>query len=115
FGNATDPFDEIHKHLSKAKGVRFGIVLADGVWSHQAGAIERARRCHRDEIDIIAIGFGGADEEFLRKISSRSDLGFFTDLNSLTETFSTIAQELTESGGHLDSQSMSRIRGRISR
>ncbi len=115
FGNATDPFDEIHKHLSKAKGVRFGIVLADGVWSHQAKAIERARRCHRDEIDIIAIGFGGADEEFLRKISSRSDLGFFTDLNSLTETFSTIAQELTESGGHLDSQSMSRIRGRISR
>ena len=75
--------------------------MTDGVWANQQQAIKAAKLCHKMEIEIIAIGFGGADQEFLRQISSRDDLSFFTDLNQLTETFSTIAQELTESGGQI--------------
>lgn len=104
--NGTDPFNEIFTHLKKAKGLRYGLVLTDGAWSNQNLAIQSAKRCHEAGIEIIAIGFGGADKDFLRKISSREDLSFFTDLNRLTETFSTIAQELTEGGGQIDSESI---------
>jgi len=106
YGNGTDPFNEIFQHLHQAKGLRYGLVLTDGVWSNQNRAIQAAKRCHEVGIEIIAIGFGGADKNFLRKISSREDLSFFTDLNRLSETFSTIAQELTEGGGQIDPENL---------
>jgi hypothetical protein len=69
------------------------------VWSCQAAAIKDAKKCHEAGIEVIAIGFGGADRAFLAQIASSSEQSFFTDMNRLAETFSTIAQELTESGG----------------
>lgn len=99
YGNATDPFDEIRELLSNEAGARYAVVLADGVWSDQPLAIKRARRCHQAGIDVIAIGFGGADERFLKDIASSTEQALFTNLNSLTQAFSTIARELTEGGG----------------
>nr|WP_269431051.1 VWA domain-containing protein [Crocosphaera watsonii] len=104
-GNSAHPFDKIFHSLQDAKDLRYGIILTDGVWYNQNKAIQAAKRCHEMDIEIIAIGFGQADEDFLKQISSRDDLSFFTDLNNLTETFSTIAQELTESGGKFNSNS----------
>ena len=60
--------------------------------------MKRAKRCHEAGIDVIAIGFGGADEEFLRKIASTDTASIFTDLENLVDTFSNIAQVLTEQG-----------------
>lgn len=99
YGNATHPFDSILQHLQQMSGLRYGLVLADGVWSHQPLAVQRAKACHAAGIEIIGIGFGGADQNFLRQISSSDQHSFFTDMHRLAETFSTIAQELTESGG----------------
>lgn len=99
YGNLGHPFDEIYSRLEQAPGIRYAIVLADGVWVRQDVAIRQARRCHEAGIEIIAIGFGGADRDFLAKIASSSEQSFFTDMGRLAETFSTIAQELTESGG----------------
>ena len=101
YGNATHPFDEIFKLLKNAKGSRYGVVLADGVWSDQDRAVRQAKKCHAEVIEIIGIGFGGADRAFLKAISSSDEYSFFTDMNKLTATFSTIAQELTERGGKL--------------
>jgi uncharacterized protein YegL len=115
YSNRGDPFDEAYNLLtssglfnrkSKAEGRRYIVVLADGVWYDQKTAEERAKRCHKEEIEVIAIGFGGADEAFLRRISSSEDLGFFVNMSSLVETFSSIAQELTESGGQVDGSSL---------
>lgn len=102
-GNSTDPFDEILRSLTHASGNRYAIVLADGVWAHQSEAIRKAKRCHEDEIEIIAIGFGRADRDFLNKIASSSEQSFFIDVGKLSETFSTIAQELSGSGGNKQS------------
>ena len=99
YGNLAHPFDEIYNRLDQAPGIRYAIVLADGVWVHQGTAIRQAGRCHESGIEVIAIGFGGADRAFLAKIASSSEQSFFTDMNRLADTFSTIAQELTESGG----------------
>ncbi len=103
YGNRADPFDEFRRSLdrrdSRRDGRRFGIVLADGVWMDQSGAIGRAKACHQAEIDIIAIGFGGADEAFLKAIASSEEGSFWTSLDGLVDTFSGIAQVLTETGG----------------
>jgi molecular chaperone DnaK (HSP70) len=99
-GNLGDPFDEIYDLLTRAddNALRYGIVLADGVWSYQGRAEQRAKRCHQSGIEIIAIGFGGADRAFLKRIASSDEQGMFTSLNQLTDVFSTIARELIESG-----------------
>lgn len=99
FGNSAHPFDELHDLLADSPGVRYAIVLADGVWAGQDRVIPRAARCHTAGIETISIGFGAADEEFLRQIASSSEQSMFTDLNRLTESFTTIARELTEGRG----------------
>jgi hypothetical protein len=81
------------------KGARFIIVLTDGVWSYQQVAIDQAKACHHSEIEVIAIGFGGADEAFLRAIATTEKGSFFAKSGELVATFGTIAQELTETGG----------------
>jgi molecular chaperone DnaK len=98
YGNATHPFDSLRKLLTGVAGRRFGLVLADGVWSRQDLAVNRAHGCHDEGIEIIAIGFGQADKRFLDEIASSSQQAFFTSLGELTDAFSTIARELTETG-----------------
>lgn len=98
-GNDAHPFDEALRLLSQASGPAFLITLADGVWSHQNRAVEQAKKCHQQGIEIIAVGFGGADKDFLKAIASSDEGSFFTSLGELAETFSSIAQVLTESGG----------------
>ena len=99
YGNSGQPFDEVHHLLDGVEGNRFAVTLADGVWSSQSAAERSAKRCHEAGIESIAIGFGGADEAFLRRIASSDEASFFTSLGELVETFSSIAQVLTESGG----------------
>jgi molecular chaperone DnaK len=93
-GNSTDPFDDIYRLYENVAGTCYALVLADGVWSHQERAVERAKRCHSMGIQVIAVGFGRADRNFLNRIASSSEQSFFTDMNNLTEAFSTIAREL---------------------
>jgi molecular chaperone DnaK (HSP70) len=97
--NLGQPFDEIHNLLHKNKGLRYALVLADGVWTRQPRAVQRARRCHDAGIEIIAIGFGYADRKFLDQIASSTQNAFFTTVTGLSTTFSTIARELTEGTG----------------
>lgn len=97
YGNAAHPFDEALKLLTQAQGARFLVVLADGVWENQPNAISRAKACHQAGIEIVAIGFGGADEKFLRAIASSDEGALYT--NNLSAAFENIAQVLVEAGG----------------
>lgn len=99
YGNMAHPFNTLFDLLNQMPGMRYAVVLADGVWMHQNAAIREAQRCHQAGIEVIAIGFGGADRNFLAQIASSSEQSFFTDLNRLGEAFSTIARELTETAG----------------
>ena len=96
-GNAGDPFSEFQALLDRRDGRRVAVVLADGIWHDQPLAVQRAKRCHAAGIDIVAIGFGHADRLFLDQVASSTENALFTTLYSLTETFTTIARELTES------------------
>jgi len=98
-GNSDHPFRDIYSALKNVEGIRYAIVLADGVWLCQKDAIKHAKHCHEADIEVIAIGLGSADRAFLAQIASSAEQSFFTDMSQLTETFNTIAQELTEFGG----------------
>jgi molecular chaperone DnaK len=69
------------------------------VWSCQGEAIRCAQQCHAEGIEIIAIGFGSADQAFLQAVATSNENALFTDLTTLVSSFSKIAQVLTESGG----------------
>jgi molecular chaperone DnaK (HSP70) len=98
-GNGAEPFSRILSLMGKSDGPRFGVVLTDGQWYDQNRAVARAGACKAAGIDIIAIGFGSADQRFLKTIASREEDGFLTSLDGLVEAFCGIARELTESGG----------------
>jgi molecular chaperone DnaK len=98
-GNEAQPFDEALAIMKKQDDPRFIIVLTDGVWYCQPKAIASAKKCKEAGIEIIAIGFGGADKEFLKKIATSDENALLTDMSGLVSSFGKIAQELTETGG----------------
>lgn len=102
WGNFTNPFKQCLDQLNSLDDPRFIIVLTDGVWCQQRRAIESARKCHENGIEIIAVGFGGADRKFLKEIATSDESALFTDLSQLEVSFSKIAQVLTESGGRAE-------------
>ncbi|MBQ7545192.1 MAG: Hsp70 family protein [Synergistaceae bacterium] len=98
YGNSAHPFGEIMDVLEDEEGRRFAIVLADGVWSDQSRAVKAARQCNRAGIDTAGIGFGEADIDFLRDISSDDANAVFVEgSGELGHAFGTIAQSLGES------------------
>jgi molecular chaperone DnaK (HSP70) len=98
-GNSTHPFDEVLSVYSNKSGPRYLIVLTDGVWSYQTAAERSAKECAQKGIEIIALGFGGADEAFLRRISTSEAAALYSSSAELTSAFENIAQVLVEAGG----------------
>lgn len=97
YGNTAQPFTEILFEMGKTKNDHqpcYGIVLTDGVWSYKHKAIQAAQKCHKNGIDTIAIGFGSADEMFLKAISSIDELAKLSNLSDLSTSFSNIAQAI---------------------
>jgi len=93
-GNDAEPFSKAHSLLRKDENVKYLVVLTDGVWSDQRSAISQAKRCHAGNIDVMALGFGGADHSFLDAIASVKEFASFTTLNELSGSFSKIAQAI---------------------
>ena len=88
------PFHTVETMLGQEKGRLFAVVLADGVWSHQAAAVTAAKKCNSQGIQTAAIGFGSADHRFLKDISSDDANAFLVTQAELSQTFGTIAQSL---------------------
>ena len=95
------PFDEIEEAFRGVEGLKFAVILTDGSWSDTQTSERRAAECRDQGIEIITIGFGGAVKDFLDRIASSDEASFFTTQGGLVETFSSIAQVITESGGGL--------------
>lgn len=94
YGNSAHPFTEILSELGKGESMpKYAIVMADGVWSYQDAAIQAAKKCHANGIDIIGMGFGSADKRFMQAISS-VDAVMTTD-SQLGASFGRIAQSLS--------------------
>ena len=95
-GNSWHPFYKINDILSAQKGAKYAIVLADGIWMNPKRAVEAAKECHRNGIDVVGMGFGEADEKFMRAITSGSiDSIMLGGSKELERGFGTIAQEIS--------------------
>ncbi|MEI9975287.1 MAG: vWA domain-containing protein [Ignavibacteriota bacterium] len=94
-GNSAHPFDEALTRLGSA-GKSYLIVLTDGVWSGQSVAEARAKECHHAGIEIIALGFGGADEAFLKRIATADQAALLSGSGDLVAALGDIAQVLVE-------------------
>lgn len=105
-GNEAEPFTDTYRELklsrydSKNNKIRYLVVLTDGVWDRPAAAIRQAKVCHKEGIEVMALGFGGADEKFLKKIASTDEFAALTNLSELTYSFSKIAQAIGD-GTHI--------------
>lgn len=99
YGIFGSPFQHARTLLEQHNGPKFLILMTDGAWVRQDLAIKHADECRQVGIQTIAIGFGAADEEFLRRVATTQSGAFFTSLNELTATFGSIARDITETGG----------------
>lgn len=97
--NEAHPFTEALARLAPTTGRRYLVVLTDGVWSCQAAAERGARACASNGIEVIALGFGGADEDFLRRIASADQAALYASSAELSAAFENIAQELMATDG----------------
>lgn len=101
--NRAEPFTDALSSLRVSRfdknkeKIRYLVVLTDGVWDNPEYAIKRAKRCHSDGIEVMALGFGGADYSFLKQIASTDEFASLTDLSDLTGSFSRIAQAIGDS------------------
>ncbi|RYQ18385.1 Hsp70 protein [Bifidobacterium pseudolongum subsp. globosum] len=98
-GNTPTTLDILPSLFSPDAPVKLAIILTDGYWGTESISIQDAERAWSQNIQTLAIGFGSAREEFLKRISSISDLAGLTDLNHLSETFSTIGREISSGNG----------------
>jgi len=95
-GTNANPFDTIYTLLKNIDNKKYAVVLTDGQWFRQKEAIQKAKKCHKKGIEVVAIGFGGADKRFLKKIASSDEGSVFITQENLVESFSTIAQEINK-------------------
>ncbi|MCB0537706.1 MAG: Hsp70 family protein [Bacteroidetes bacterium] len=94
--NDAEPFQKSLEMMKYEQGKKLVIVLTDGVWSYQNLAITNAEKCKQNNIEIRAIGFGGADINFLKQLSSsEGGYDFTTSGAELTQAMLNIATEIT--------------------
>lgn len=97
YGNSVHPFDLAYQKLVKSTAdIKYIIVLTDGLWSYTETAILAAKKCHEANIEVMVLGFGSADYNFLKKIASTDEFAKLTDLSNLGGSFSKIAQAIGE-------------------
>lgn len=101
YGNRAHPFERAERELKDVTGTKFIVVLADGAWSCQSEAIKAAKQCQAAGIQVIAIGFGSADESFLKKIASADLSALFSSSADLRLAFEQIAQVVLEGSGSI--------------
>jgi hypothetical protein len=96
-GNGTEPFEALNL-LKDRRRARSHVLLTAGVWDHPGRAVNAAQRCHLAGIQVVAIGFGGADQPFLQRIANSDEDAFLTEQDNLSAVFGEIAQGIVEVG-----------------
>jgi len=100
FGNAAEPFTDaksLFANNNPNNAIRYIVCLTDGRWDNVENAINCAKSCHRAGIEVISLGFGYADYNFLKAIASLEDFASFTTSSAdLGGSFSKIATVISD-------------------
>lgn len=97
-GTSTQPLTYALKLLKHEKKSKYIVILTDGKWygNDNSNVINIAKECKARGIEIIALGFGDAEERFLRAIASTNENALYTTVENLSKCFTRIAQEISK-------------------
>jgi Mg-chelatase subunit ChlD len=96
--NLADALTLAHRCLASRDRTRYVVVLTDGFPDAAESAVEEAQRAIADDIQIIAIGTGEADRDYLSRIASTESGSLFARRGELVRTFGHIARVIAEGG-----------------
>ncbi len=98
--NLTDALVLACDHLRSEDRTRYIVILTDGYPDAPRSAAERAEIA-RQGIEIVAIGTGNADRDYLKRLASTEAGSLFAKQGELVETFGHIARVIARGGRSL--------------
>jgi len=96
--NLTDAIGLARAHLTEFDRTRYIVLLTDGYPDAPDSAIEEAEAAKRLGIEIVAIGTGEADLDYLRHLASTEEGSIFARHGELVQAFGHIARVIAEGG-----------------
>jgi molecular chaperone DnaK (HSP70) len=96
--NLTDALELARDHLANGDRTRYVVILTDGYPDAPDSAVEQAEALRNLGIEIVAIGTGAADVDYLRRLSSTEAGTIFANQGELVRTFGHIARVIAEGG-----------------
>jgi molecular chaperone DnaK len=73
--NMSDAIALAHEHFNSMKNTRVMVIATDGQPDNTDETLKEATKAKHDGIDIITIGTDDADQQFLKTLATRSELG----------------------------------------
>jgi molecular chaperone DnaK (HSP70) len=96
--NLTDALEMARGQLVAADRKRYIVLLTDGYPDAAESAVEQAMAAQKQGIEIVAIGTGDADRDYLRRLASSEQASIFARSGELVQTFGHIARVIAEGG-----------------
>jgi Mg-chelatase subunit ChlD len=99
--NLTEALELARTRLQEEDRIRYIVILTDGYPDAAESAVEQAQRARETGIEIVAIGMGDADRDYLRRLASTEQGSIFAHAGELVQAFGHIARMISEGGRSL--------------
>ncbi len=96
--NLTDALEMARGQLVATHWKRYIVILTDGFPDAPESAVEQALAARGQGIEIVAIGTGDADRDYLGRLASSERASIFERSGELVQTFGHIARMIAEGG-----------------
>ncbi len=96
--NLSDALKLAHEKLTSRDRARYVVLLTDGYPDAPEDAVWMAAETREDGIQIVAIGTGDADRDYLRRLSNTDEGAIFARQGELVQMFGHIARVIAEGG-----------------
>ena len=96
--NLTDALEMARGQLVSEDRRRYIVILTDGYPDAPESAVEQALAARKQGIEIVAIGMGYADRDYLRRLASSEQASIFASGGELVQAFGHIARVIAEGG-----------------
>ncbi len=96
--NLTEALELAIERMTAADRTRYLVILTDGYPDAPESAVEQAQAARSAGVEIVAIGMGDADRDYLRRLASTEEGSIFAHAGELVQTFGHIAKIISEGG-----------------
>ncbi len=96
--NLTEAIELARHYLEACDRTRYMVILTDGYPDAPESAVAQAEKARLEGIEIVAIGTGDADLDYLRRLASTEEGSIFARSGELVSTFGHIARVIAEGG-----------------